>query len=253
MDEKFLKPYNPAETEPRIYEIWEKSGYFNPDKLPERHQEPYSIVLPPPNVTGTLHVGHAYEDTLQDIAIRYHRMRGKKTLWLPGTDSAAIATQARVEKDIQKDGGKTRHDLGREELVRRVHEFAKSSETTILSQIRKMGASLDWSRYAYTLDEKRNNAVFTAFKKMHDAGLIYRGYRIINWDTKGQTTISDDEVVYQEEKGKFYYLKYGSFVIGTARPETKFGDKYVVVHPEDKRYADLNKVWRQVCGRPSRG
>jgi len=240
MDEKFLKPYNPAETEPRIYEIWEKSGYFNPDKLPERHQEPYSIVLPPPNVTGTLHVGHAYEDTLQDIAIRYHRMRGKKTLWLPGTDSAAIATQARVEKDIQKDGGKTRHDLGREELVRRVHEFAKSSETTILSQIRKMGASLDWSRYAYTLDEKRNNAVFTAFKKMHDAGLIYRGYRIINWDTKGQTTISDDEVVYQEEKGKFYYLKYGSFVIGTARPETKFGDKYVVVHPEDKRYADFN-------------
>ena len=238
MPEKFTKPYNPVEVEGAIYKKWEDSGYFNPDKLPGERTESFSIVLPPPNVTGSLHLGHAYEDTLQDIVIRFQRMRGKKVLWLPGTDSAAIATQARVEKNIQKEEKKTRHDLGREELVKRVHEFAKSSETTILSQVRKMGASLDWSRYAYTLDEKRNLAVLTAFKRMYDAGLIYRGHRIVNWDPKGQTTISDDEVMYEEEKGTFYYFQYGPFVIGTSRPETKFGDKYVVMHPDDSRYKD---------------
>ena len=235
--EDFLKPYNPQEHEAKIYDWWEQSGFFNPDNLPGNRTEPFSIVLPPPNVTGTLHLGHAYEDTLQDIVTRFQRMRGKKMLWIPGTDSAAIATQARVEKNIQKEEGKTRHDLGREELVRRIYDFAQASENTILNQIRKMGASLDWSRYAYTLDDKRNLAVFTAFKRMYDAGLIYRGSRIVNWDPKGQTTISDDEVVYQEEKGEFYYLKYGPFTIATARPETKFGDKYVVMHPDDERYA----------------
>lgn len=243
MPEKFLKPYDPSVTESRIYAEWEESGLFNPDECVKQgviapDAPPYSIVLPPPNVTGRLHVGHAYEDSLQDAVVRYHRMRGKRTVWIPGTDSAAIATQSRVEKDIQKKEGKNRHDLGREELVRRVAAFAKESESTILSQIRKMGASLDWSRYAYTLDEKRNLAVTEAFKRMYDAGLIYRGHRIVNWDPKGQTTISDDEIVHQEEKATFYYLKYGPFIIGTARPETKFGDKYVVMHPEDKRYAE---------------
>ncbi len=238
IDPKFLKPYNSTDVEAQIYKKWEDSGYFNPDNLPGDRAEQFSIVLPPPNVTGTLHVGHAYEDTVQDIVVRFQRMRGKRALWIPGTDSAAIATQARVEKNIQKDEKKTRHDLGREELVKRVHEFAKNSENTILSQIRRMGASLDWSRYAYTLDDKRNLAVTTAFKRMYDAGLIYRGHRLVNWDTKGQTTISDDEIVYEEEKGKFYYFKYGPFVIGTSRPETKFGDKFVVMHPDDKRYAD---------------
>ncbi len=165
-------------------------------------------------------------------------MKGERTTWIPGTDSAAIATQSRVEKNIQKEEGKSRHDIGREELVRRVAIFAKESEGTILGQVRKMGASLDWSRYAYTLDEKRTVAVATAFKRMYDAGLIYRGHRIVNWDPKGQTTISDDEIVYQEEKGTFYYFKYGPFTIGTARPETKFGDKYVVMHPDDARYAE---------------
>ncbi len=240
MDNKFLKPYDPSSTEDRIYELWEKSGYFNPDLLPGNRTEPFSIVLPPPNVTGVLHLGHAYEDSLQDAVIRYQRMRGKKTLWIPGTDSAAIATQARVEKDIQKTEGKSRHDLGREELVRRVGEFAKNSESTILNQIRKMGASLDWSRYAYTLDTERTFAVATAFKRMYDAGLIYRGNRIVNWDPKGQTTISDDEIAYVEEKTPFYYFQYGPFVIGTARPETKFGDKYVVVHPDDPRYKEYS-------------
>jgi valyl-tRNA synthetase len=238
MDEKFLKPYNPAETETRLYEAWEKSGYFNPDTLPGERKESFSVVLPPPNVTGVLHLGHAYEDSLQDAVIRYKRMSGKKTLWVPGSDSAAIATQARVEKDLQKTEGKSRHDIGREELVRRVAEFAKNSENTILSQVRRMGASLDWSRYAYALDEKRNRAVTEAFTRMYNAGLIYRGHRIVNWDPKGQTTISDDEIVYEERHEKFYYLKYGPFTIGTSRPETKFGDKYVVMHPEDPRYKD---------------
>lgn len=243
MNEKFLKPYDPKETEDRIYQMWEEGGYFNPDicvqkGITKTDAPHFSIVLPPPNVTGVLHLGHAYEDSLQDTAVRFNRMRGKKTLWIPGTDSAAIATQARVEKNIQKEEGKSRYDLGREELVRRVGEFAKASENTILGQVRKMGASLDWSRYAYTLDDKRNKAVATAFKRMYDAGLIYRGHRIVNWDPKGQTTISDDETVYQEEKTTFYYFKYGPFTIGTARPETKFGDKYVVMHPDDSRYTE---------------
>jgi valyl-tRNA synthetase len=243
MDEKFLKPYDPSTTESRIYTEWEKSGLFNPDEcvkqgMTKADAPTYSIVLPPPNVTGELHVGHAYEDSLQDSVVRYHRMKGDRAVWIPGTDSAAIATQARVEKNLQKDEGKSRHDIGREELVRRVGEFAKNSEGTILGQVRRMGASLDWSRYAYTLDEKRTKAVATAFKRMYDAGLIYRGHRIVNWDPKGQTTISDDEIVYQEEKSVFYYFKYGPFTIGTARPETKFGDKYVVMHPDDPRYAD---------------
>jgi valyl-tRNA synthetase len=243
MDDKFLKPYDPATTESRLYAEWEKSGFFSPDECIDqgvaKPEAPiYSVVLPPPNVTGVLHVGHAYEDSLQDAVIRYHRMKGDRTTWIPGTDSAAIATQARVEKNIQKDEGKSRHDLGRDELVRRVTEFAKNSEGTILGQVRRMGASLDWSRYAYTLDEKRTEAVTVAFKRMYDAGLIYRGHRIVNWDPKGQTTISDDEIVYQEEKSTFYYFKYGPFTIGTARPETKFGDKYVVVHPDDPRYTE---------------
>jgi len=243
MPEKFLKPYDPAATEGRLYAEWEASGLFNPDECVAQNvtradAPPYSVVLPPPNVTGVLHVGHAYEDSLQDAVVRYHRMKGERTVWVPGTDSAAIATQSRVEKNIQKEEGKSRHDLGRDELVRRVAAFAKESEGTILSQVRRMGASLDWSRYAYTLDEARSEAVAEAFKRMYDAGLIYRGHRIVNWDPKGQTTISDDEIVYQEEKATFYYLKYGPFTIGTARPETKFGDKYVVMHPDDPRYQD---------------
>jgi valyl-tRNA synthetase len=237
MDDKFLKPYNPQETEPRIYKLWEDSGFFNPDNLPERHQEPYCIIMPPPNVTGILHMGHALMLTTEDIMIRYQRMLGKKVLYLPGTDHAAIATQSKVEKEIAKKEGKNRFELGREELLKRVTEFAQNSHDTIVSQLKTLGASCDWSREAFTLDEKRNLAVRTVFKKMYDDGLIYRGHRIVNWDPKGQTTISDDEIVYTEEKTKFYYLKYGPFTIATARPETKFGDKYVVMHPNDKRYS----------------
>jgi len=241
LPEKLLHPYDPQNTEARIYELWEKSGFFNPDNLPGKEdgqrKEAFSIILPPPNVTGILHLGSAMMLAIEDIMIRYERMRGKKTLWLPGTDSAAIATQAKVEKEIQKAEGKSRHDLGREELLKRIDKFVEESKSTILSQIRGMGASVDWSRYAYTMDEPRYRAVMEAFVRMYKDELIYRGHRIVNWDPKGQTTISDDEVVYEERKNKFYTFKYGPFEIGTARPETKFGDKYVVMHPDDKRYA----------------
>jgi valyl-tRNA synthetase len=238
-----LSPYNPEVTETAVIKNHEESGLANPDTcialgLTTESAPSFSIVLPPPNVTGTLHLGHGLMATLQDISIRFERMRGKRALWIPGTDHAAIATQSKVEKDISKKEGKSRYDLGREELLRRVEQFAQESHDTIVSQIKRMGASLDWSREAYTLDAQRNRAVKTMFKKMYDDGLIYKGFRIVNWDPKGQTTIADDEIVYKEEKTKFYYFKYGPFTIGTARPETKFGDKYVVMHPEDARYME---------------
>lgn len=240
--DKLLKPYNPVDEESTIYKKWEASGYFNPEKmiadgLTKPDATPYTIILPPPNVTGVLHMGHAMMLTIQDILIRFKRMNGFRTLWVPGTDHAAIATQSKVEKEIQKKEKKSRYDLGREELLKRIDAFAQESHDTIISQTKVMGASLDWSREAFTLDEPRTKAVRTVFKQMYDEGLIYRGHRITNWDPKGQTTISDDEIVYEEEKTIFYYFKYGPFTIGTARPETKFGDKYVVMHPDDARYA----------------
>ena len=254
MNEKFLKPYNPQETENRIYKLWEESGFFNPDNLPDKGKEFFSIAMPPPNVTGTLHLGHALEDSIQDMIVRYNRMLGKKVLWLPGTDHAAIATQSKVEKEIQKKEGKSRYDLGREEMLKRIEKFAKESHDTIVTQIRTMGASCDWSREAFTLDEKRNLAVRTAFKKMYDEGLIYRGNRIVNWDPKGQTTISDDEIVYEERKAKMYTFKYSKdfpISISTTRPETKVGDTAVAVHPDDKRYKKyVGKIYtiEDFCG-----
>ena len=243
MDEKFLKPYDPVASEPRVYQMWENSGFFNPETCVEGGITPsdaptYSLVLPPPNVTGRLHMGHALMLAVQDIFVRYKRMRGFRTLWVPGTDHAAIATQSVVEKQIMKEEKKSRHDLGREEMLRRIGVFAEESHDTIVGQLKTMGASLDWSREAFTLDATRTKAVRQQFKDMYDAGLIYRGHRIVNWDPKGQTTISDDELVYEERKEKFYYFKYGPFTIGTARPETKFGDKYVVMHPDDARYKE---------------
>ncbi len=236
--------YDIKEVESRVYAAWEKSGFFNPDEcvkqgVTKKNAEPFSVVLPPPNVTGTLHLGHAYEDAFQDIIVRFERMRGKRTLWVPGTDHAAIATQAKVEKEILKKEKKSRFDLGREEFLRRVNVFAKESRDTIVRQVRRMGASLDWSREAYTLDEKRNLAVRTAFKEMYDMGLIYRGNRVVNWDPKGQTVISDDEVAHEERKAKLYTFRYASdfpIPISTTRPETKVGDTAVAVHPKDARY-----------------
>ncbi|OGZ10514.1 MAG: valine--tRNA ligase [Candidatus Lloydbacteria bacterium RIFCSPHIGHO2_02_FULL_50_13] len=260
VDSKFLSPYKPEETEARIYEMWLKGGFFNPDVCVKNgainaDAETYSIVMPPPNVTGVLHMGHALMITIEDILVRYARMQGKRTLWLPGTDHAAIATQARVEKDIYKKEKKSRHDLGREELLRRIEQFAKESHDTIVEQIKVFGASCDWSREAFTLDEVRSKAVRTMFKKMYDDGLIYRGNRIVNWDPKGQTTISDDEIVYEERKAKLYTFRYAKdfpVPISTTRPETKVGDTAVAVHPDDPRYAQfVGKEYDVIfCGTP---
>jgi len=243
IDPKLLKPYDPTNTEDRIYKLWEDSGLFNPDICVEKgftkkDAESFSMVLPPPNVTGMLHIGHAFEDAMQDVVVRFARMRGKKTFWIPGTDHAAIATQTKVEKLLEKEGIR-KNDLGREKFLERVNEFAQESHDTIIQQLKKMGVSLDWSREAFTLDTERSLAVRTAFKKMYDDGLIYRGHRIVNWDPKGQTVISDDEIVHEERKAKMYTFKYSKdfpISISTTRPETKVGDTAVAVHPDDSRY-----------------
>lgn len=260
MNEKLLKPYNSVETEGRIYEMWEKSGFFNPDiciaaGVTAPDAEHFSIVLPPPNVTGSLHMGSAYMLAIQDIVVRFNRMRGRKTLWIPGTDHAAIATQSKVEKEIMKSEGKSRHDLGREELLKRIEAFAGNSHDEIVRQIKTIGGSLDWSREAFTLDDKRSHAVRTVFKMMYDDGLIYRGNRVVNWDPRGQTTISDDEIVYEERKAILYTFKYSpSFPIpiSTTRPETKVGDTAVAVHPDDARYQEFigQEFTFEFCGVP---
>lgn len=231
------KAYNHAEVEDKIYKLWMESGYFNPDNLPNAEKrEPFTIIMPPPNVTGTLHIGHALFATIQDILTRFKRMQGKKALWLPGTDHAAIATQSKVEAELYKKEKKTRFDFSREEFLKMVEDYAQQSHDTIISQLKRLGASADWSREAYTLDEPRTLAVRTAFKTMYDDGIIYRGARIVNWDPKLKTTVSDDEIEYKQQTDPFFHFKYGPFEIGTVRPETKFGDKYVVMHPDDKRY-----------------
>ncbi len=247
MPDKFLQPYDSTATESRIYSAWEESGLFNPDEcvkqgVTKADAPAYSIVLPPPNVTGRLHMGHALMLAIEDVLVRYKRMRGFRTLWLPGTDHAAIATQSVVEKQIKKDENKNRHDLGREELLKRIEKFAAESHDTIVSQLKTMGASLDWSREAFTLDATRNRAVNKVFKMMYDAGLIYRGHRIVNWDPKGQTTISDDEIVYEERAAKLYTFRYSKdfpIPVATTRPETKVGDVAVAVHPDDARYSNF--------------
>lgn len=235
----FSKPYNPQDTEANIYDLWLKSGFFTPENLPRDRKESFTIVMPPPNATGTLHLGHALEYSFQDAIIRFQRMRGKKTLWVPGTDHAAIATNTKVEKILIKETGKNRHDIGREAFIKKVEEFVAASRGTMQQQIRQMGASVDWTREAFTLDAPRNLAVRTAFKRMYDAGLIYRGHRVINWDPKGQTAVSDDEVQHKTEKGMLYTFRYSSdfpISIATTRPETKVGDTAVAVHPNDPRY-----------------
>ncbi len=234
------KAYDAKQVEDKIYSAWEKSGLFNPDKAPDRdkRKESFSIVLPLPNVTGTLHLGHAAMLAIEDIMTRYARLQGKDTLWVPGTDHAAIATESVVIKNFQAEGIEDpRAKFGREELVKHISDFVEDSKKTMRSQIRKMGASCDWSREKYTMDLSLSRCVHEVFKKMYDDGLIYRGHRIVNWDPKMQTTVADDEVEYVERKEPYYTFQYGPFQISTSRPETKFGDKYVVVHPDDKRYA----------------
>ncbi len=240
--DKFLKPYDSKATEDRIYALWEESGYFNPDKCVEtgvtaKDAEPFTIIMPPTNANGSLHAGHGLVMTIEDIMTRYKRMKGYKSLWLPGLDHAGFETQVVYEKKLEKEG-RTRFDIEREALYKEILDFTLTNSATIKSQVRKMGASCDWSRERFTLDEEIVKTVYNTFKKLSDDDLLYRGKRIVSWCPKHQTSFSDLEIKDEERVEDFYYLKYGPFVIGTTRPETKFGDKYVVMHPDDARYAD---------------
>ncbi|HOZ55983.1 MAG: Valine--tRNA ligase [Parcubacteria group bacterium ADurb.Bin316] len=242
MKKEIPKAYEPDKYEDDIYTSWEKSGYFNPDNLdlPE-NAHTYTIVLPPPNITDKLHLGHSSMLAIEDLMIRYHRMKGDRTLWIPGTDHAAIATQNVVEKKLLKEEGSSRHNLGRVKFLEKVWEFLNVTQSTILHQTRKMGASLDWSRQAFTLDEQREKAVRKMFVDMYNAGIIYRGERIVNWCPRCKSTLADDEVEYKEQKTMLYTFKYSKdfpVTIATTRPETKLGDTAVAVNPKDERYKD---------------
>ncbi len=238
------KHFDPARAEQRIYEDWEKRGAFKPSGNPEA--EAYSIVIPPPNVTGSLHMGHALNNTIQDIMVRFERMRGKDVLWQPGTDHAGIATQMVVERKLAAQGEPSRWDLGREEFVRRVWEWKEESGSTIINQLRRLGASCDWSRERFTMDEGLSRAVRKVFVELYREGLIYKDKRLVNWDPKLHTAISDLEVVPTETKGHLWHFRYpvegeeGRFiVVATTRPETMLGDTAVAVHPDDERYRDI--------------
>lgn len=239
------KTYDPKAHEIVTYSRWEKSGFFNPDKLPgKKKKKPFVISMPPSNITGELHLGHALGFTIQDIMVRYHRMRGEAALWLPGTDHAAIATQVVVERELRQQGIE-RQAIGRNRFLKHVWAWKEKYGSRITRQTKKLGASADWSRERFTMDEKMTLAVNTAFKRLYDDGLIYRGERIINWCSGCQTAISDIEVDHEDVPGKLWYLKYplseggGHIVVATTRPETMLGDTAVAVHPDDPRYASM--------------
>ena len=241
---KNLTTYNPKEIEQQWYTYWEEKGYFHEEV--DTNKEPFSIVLPPPNVTGQLHMGHALDNTLQDILIRTKRMQGYNVLWMPGTDHAGIATQVKVEENIMKTEGKSRHDLGREEFLKRVWEWKQEYGNTIVKQIRSLGASCDWTRERFTLDEGYHEAVLKVFVELYEKGLIYRGERITNWCPNCLTALSDIEVEHEDENGHLWHIKYPVIgeedvflTVATTRPETMFGDVAVAVNPNDERYAHL--------------
>ena len=238
------KTYDPVAVEERVYAAWEAAGCFHADS--GAPGEPFTIVIPPPNVTDQLHLGHALDNTLQDILVRWRRMQGRKTLWLPGTDHAGIATQAVVERRLLEEEGKTRRDVGREELVRRIWAWRRRSGDLILEQLRRVGCSCDWQRTRFTLDDICARAVRAAFFKMFSDGLIYRGKRLVNWDTHLQTAVADDEVYHEAVHGHLWHVRYPvkgekgrSVTVATTRPETMLGDTAVAVHPDDARYQDL--------------
>ncbi|MGK2926081.1 MAG: valine--tRNA ligase, partial [Lysobacterales bacterium] len=234
------KSYDPGAIEQRWYTFWEDQGYFRP----RGGAVPYCIMLPPPNVTGSLHMGHAFQDTIMDTLTRWQRMKGADTLWQPGTDHAGIATQMVVERQLLAQG-KSRHDLGRERFIEAVWEWKQQSGDTISRQMRRLGASVDWSRHCFTMDEGLSEAVRLVFVRLYEEGLIYRGERLVNWDPVLHTALSDLEVVSHEENGKLWHIRYprcdgsGHLVVATTRPETLLGDTAVAVHPEDDRYSDL--------------
>ena len=234
------KTYNPQAIEQTWYQHWEDKGYFKA----QGDKDPYCIVIPPPNVTGSLHMGHAFQDTIMDTLIRYHRMKGDNTLWQPGTDHAGIATQMVVERQLSSEN-KTRHDLGRDDFIDRVWKWKAESGGTITQQLRRMGASPDWSRERFTMDEGLSDAVQNVFIQLYDEDLIYRGKRLVNWDPVLHTAVSDLEVISEEENGHMWHLRYpivgedGFLTVATTRPETMLGDSAVAIHPEDPRYAHL--------------
>ncbi len=238
MATELSKTYNPVEAEAPWYEIWEKNGYFKPSPSAKT---PYTIVIPPPNVTGSLHMGHALNATLQDLLVRWRRMAGNKALWVPGTDHGGIATQNVVEKLLRTEKT-TRQDLGREKFLERMWQWRRESGDTILMQLKRLGASLDWERTRFTMDEVCSRAVRHAFVKLYEKGLIYRGPRMVNWCPRCQTALSDIEVEHEERAGKLWHIRYpytkgdGYVVVATTRPETLLGDTAVAVNPKDERY-----------------
>lgn len=242
MHRELEKVYDPAQVEDRTYQFWEENGYFHAEVEPEK--KPYTIVIPPPNITGKLHMGHALDETFQDILIRWRRMQGYNTLWMPGTDHASIATEAKIVEAMRAEG-LTKEDLGREKFLERAWEWKKTYGGHILQQLKKLGSSCDWERERFTLDEGCSKAVREVFVKLYEKGLIYRGERIINWCPHCLTSISDAEVEYEEKDGSFWHLGYpivgtGEVLeIATTRPETMLGDTAVAVHPDDKRYQHL--------------
>ncbi len=237
------KNYNPAQSEEKLYKRWEERGYFHAEADPDK--KPYTIVIPPPNVTGQLHMGHAFDETLQDILIRFKRMQGYSALWVPGTDHAGIATQIKVEAELREKEGLTRYDLGREKFLERVWDWKEKYGSRIISQLKKIGCSCDWDRERFTMDEGCSKAVREVFVNLYNKGLIYRGPRIINWCPNCITALSNEEVEHAEHAGNFWHIKYqikgtdDYVVIATTRPETLFGDTAVAVNPEDERYKDI--------------
>ena len=240
---ELAKTYNPSEVEDRIYSQWVDKGYFHAEI--DKNKKPFTIVIPPPNVTGQLHMGHALDETLQDILIRYKRMQGYSTLWVPGTDHAGIATQIKVEEELRVNEGLTRYDLGREKFLERVWQWKEKYGSRIINQLKKIGSSCDWDRERFTMDEGCSKAVKEVFVNLYNKGLIYQGSRIINWCPHCITALSDAEVDHAEQPGNFWHIKYNVkdsdeyVVIATTRPETLFGDTAVAVNPEDERYASL--------------
>ena len=236
------KVYDPKEVESKIYKMWQDGGYFKGVIDPEK--EPFTIVIPPPNITSQLHLGHAFDNALQDALIRYKRMQGYAALWVPGTDHAGIATQIKVEEQLRKEG-LTRHDLGREKFVERVWEWRRVYGSKIVEQLKTLGSSCDWDRERFTMDEGCSRAVREVFVSLYEKGLIYKGNRIINWCPRCTTALSDAEVEHEEKAGRFWHIKYpvkGSdefLVVATTRPETMLGDTGVAVHPGDERYRHL--------------
>ena len=237
------KTYDPSAIETPLYTAWENDGCFKAGRVPEA--EPYTIVIPPPNVTGSLHMGHALNNTLQDILCRFERMRGRDVLWQPGTDHAGIATQMVVERQLAEDGNMTRRDMGREAFIERVWQWKEESGSTITRQLRRLGASCDWSRERFTMDDGLSKAVIKVFVGLYEQGLIYKDKRLVNWDPGLLTAISDLEVVQKEVNSHMWHFNYpledgsGHITVATTRPETMLGDTGVAVHPDDPRYKKL--------------